>query len=116
MNYLCIISVTHEGLTYRDESKNVVAIHFQECAENYRNYVLTSDEFNVKDPEEHMQETPNCVGWRDVTAKTQFIEFFSQPRVKIEFRSNWRTWDTRTKFLELQNKLCVMGWTTLDLS
>ncbi len=94
MNYFCIVSITSEGLIYRIESKNVVAIHFQECAENYRNYVLTFDEFNVKDPEKYMQETPKCVGWHDVTAKTQFIEFFSQSRVTIEFRSNWHTWDT----------------------
>ena len=116
MDYKQITSMTPEGLSYLDEHGKVMFIGFQECAQNYRNYVLTSGEFEIRDRELYQQETPTCVGWSDKTAKQMYIELFSEPRLRIEFRRNWLTWDMGTKFGTLQDKIRAFGWKTLDIS
>ncbi|MEI5908939.1 hypothetical protein WAK64_17975 [Bacillus spongiae] len=53
-----------------------------------------------------------CIGQRDVSADPMFIEFFTRPFTRFEFKGS----DSRQAFSSLKDELNAAGWTTLDQS
>ena len=112
-----IVRMTAAGLEYKDQSGQLQFVDFATCARNFAWYVKNSGDF----PDWHLltaDDIPKlrCVGWRDITGKPPFIELFSQPRTRIEFRRSWRCLSPESKFSEVRKRLVELGWRTFDLS
>jgi hypothetical protein len=107
------VNVTQEGIQYIDENGNRQIIDFETCRKNWVEYVNNSEDFAVSNLS--ISET-SCVAWRDITHKPPYIEFFTEPRIRFEFKFSLWCLSPKQAFIRVQMKIVESGWTTYDLS
>lgn len=116
INYSDILDISRQGLKYRDHQGTVANICFKECAENFKNHVLASGDFDIEDPEVFKKSNSVCVAWRNASAKPKYFEFLCLSPVKVIFPKKFGLFERQKDFRTLQSKLHSVGWNSYDLS
>lgn len=102
------IEVTSETLRYNSKTCEEIIVNFKECNENWIAYNKRINTWSDEEYEQFRNQS-KCIGQRDVCAKPPYFEFFTRPFTKVELKN-------QKEFLELQNIIRDVGWTTFDLS
>ncbi len=108
-----IKNITENGIQYTDNSGNLGFIDFEVCRENWTEYVNSSEDFNVTNLS--IDET-KCVGYRNITDNHPYIDFFTEPKIRFEFKFSLSCLFPKQAFIEMQARIIQVGWTTYDLS
>lgn len=108
-----IKSINKNSLQYIDGNGDLQFIDFEECRKNWVEYVNKSEDFSVNNLS--VNET-KCIGLRNMINKPPYIEFFTDHKVKIEFKFSTFCLLPHKAFTELQAKITEIGWNTYDLS
>ncbi len=105
-----LLSVSNSGIEYLDADGEQSQIDFQVCRRNWiNNRSVKLEDMKPEQAEWHS----DCVGIRNIIGKPPYIEFFSEPHVKLIF-DNVKT--GREDFLNLQMQLWDLGALTFDYS
>ena len=110
-----INSITSKGINYCDETGETKFIDFVECNENWIQYrkrkeKLDDEKFSI------IQASDKCIGQRDICSNPMFIEFFTRPFTRFEYRESSDCPNPRDAFTRLQDDIISTGWMTFDLS
>lgn len=110
-----IKSITIKGINYSDEPGEEIFIDFEECNKNWIEYRKRTE--NLDDEKlDNIQIIDKGIGQRDICANPIFIEFFTKPFTRFEFKESADYPEPKEAFIRLQNGIIAVGWKTLDLS
>lgn len=107
------IQITQNGIRFFNKEKQPMFIDFVECQKNWFHFVKTSGEFSTN--ADYLGNS-KCVGWRKIDGSPCYFEFFTEPRIRIEFQWSFHCLNPEKRFLELQRAINEVGWKTFDLS
>ncbi|MBB6214121.1 hypothetical protein HNQ80_000190 [Anaerosolibacter carboniphilus] len=110
-----IKSITSKGINYSDEAGEEKFIDFEECNENWIQYRKRTEKLD-DEKLANIKNNDKCIGQRDICANPIFIEFFTRPFTRFEFKESDEYPDPKEAFNCLQNEIILAGWKTLDLS
>lgn len=110
-----IKSVTSKGISYCDETGEEKFIDFEECNKNWIQYRKRTEKLD-DEKLTNIKSIDKCVGQRDICANPMFIEFFTRPFTRFEFKDFTDNINPKEAFSNLQNDIASVGWRTLDLS
>jgi hypothetical protein len=102
-------NIDFNGIEYIDESRKIKYIDFRECNENWLNYRKRVDKLS-EDKIIKLRERSKIVGKRDIDKNPYYIEFFTRPFTRFEFK------DSKNEFRIIRDKIISFGWNTLDMS
>lgn len=104
-----IKSVNQVAIEYLDEQGETQFINLQSCYENWLGMQQSRIDPYYDERSKQIAEEWKCVGQRDRFANPPYIEFFTTPITRFEFKS------PEEGFHELRRKLEKVGWRTSDL-
>lgn len=107
-------SITSAGINYLSVNNKIEYISFEECNKNWIEHVLNSGEFDNVD--QSKLKHSKCVGIRNSIGSTPYIEFFSKPRMRFEFKKLLFFKDNLKKYYLFVENLHSCGWSTYDYS
>ena len=116
-----ILNISKTGLSFFDGHDQMILIDFEECRNNWVNYINSSEDSETIDlsPDQSV-----CIGRRDAFEKPIYIELFTNPRTRFiyPYKRNIFEWIRNThgmKAYKYFRKTCIEleenGWTTFDL-
>ncbi|MFD0675241.1 hypothetical protein [Cohnella sp. GCM10027633] len=108
-----ILSITSTGLTYQSQTGQNVFVDFELCKTNFAKWLQIENELTDEQTNELEQKT-RCVAIRDAFEDPKYIEFFSEPKLRIEFKKSLFK-DDYKKFRKLDFKINEVGWKTFDM-
>src|ERR1700694_5639348 len=101
-----LVNIRSNGLQYRGTNDNLFTISFEKCRQNHLHHWQSqeSDLFDV---------TANrCIGERNILAKPPYIDFYTEPITRLEFRfSLLRCQRPMRCYHQVRQKLRDGGWT-----
>ena len=108
--------ITVSGITYINGDGALHFIDFSLCADNWRVQNVVASASTVNDAHDASDWLQRCVGEHNLCAMPPYIEFFTQPRTRFEFKfeSPCETRDER--YYWLSEWVRKAGWTTFDRS
>ncbi len=108
---MMIKKVTSKGIYYVNQFGEDSFLDFKECNKNWLKYKARQE--NLGDEQiSFLRKEDTTVGQRYVTNESSFIEFFTKPFTKFEFKCP----DQIEKFDELVILIFKYGWKTIDWS
>jgi len=113
LDFKQIISIKADGLTYRDKEGTIQFIDFQNCRINFTKYMMKENALTEEDRIEVERKT-RCIALRDAFSKPMYIEFLSDPPLRIEFKKKLFK-DPYKEFRSLVEIIHKNGWKTFDL-
>ena len=108
---MTIKKITSKGIYYVNQFGKGSFLDFKECNENWLKYRIRQENLKAEQISS-LQKEDTIVGQRYVTNESSFIEFFTKPFTKFEFKSP----DQMEKFDELVISIFKYGWKTIDWS
>lgn len=108
-----IISILPEGLTYQNGEGDQIFIDFEECRINFLKWLQKENE-RTDEEMKNLNEKTKCVAVRNAFEEPRYIEFFTEPRVRFEFKKSWIK-DSYKEYRSLNTKIIEAGWKTFDL-
>jgi hypothetical protein len=103
-----IISISETELLYYDSDGNERKINFEECRKNFYKH-WQGDNYTIEDDD-------RCVAERNSIATPPYIEFYSNPPSRIEFKRIIIFKSSYKKMGKLRDLIESVGWKTFDLS
>lgn len=97
-----IISITNNGIEFRNEELNIEFAGFEECNKNWI-------EYKKRKTGKEIVINSMYIGQRDSTSTPMFIEIFTNPFTRFEFQ-------TREEYNEIRDKILGLNWKLIDLS
>ncbi len=104
-----IHSITKEGIEYTDEGGNPQYIDFETCYNNWLERESQRQDPYYDDRARKIAQEWRCVGQRDRYANPPYIELFTEPVTRFEFKS------PEGGFHDLRLRIEKAGWRTSDL-
>ncbi|WP_337103280.1 hypothetical protein [Paenibacillus sp. YIM B09110] len=108
-----IVSITPSGLTYQSLTDQNAFVDFELCNQNFTQWLRVQNELTDEETVE-LERNTRCVAIRTAFEAPKFIEFFSEPRVRIEFEKSFFKNDYK-QFRKLDFKINEVGWKTFDM-
>ncbi|WP_214629715.1 hypothetical protein [Paenibacillus agaridevorans] len=108
-----IISITDAGLNYQDNEGQTHFIDFHKYRINFSKFMMKENDLTEEDRIDLEQRT-NCIALRDAFTKPMYIEFFSEPPIRIEFKKKLFK-DPYKEFRKLVDIINEHGWKTFDM-
>jgi hypothetical protein len=88
-------------------------VDFETCRQNFTKWLQLEN--NLTEEERNKLELQTrCVAIRDAFEDPKYIEFFSVPRIRIEFKKRLFK-DDYKEFRKLISMLNEVGWKTFDM-
>ena len=109
-----IIQITHSGIEYVDSTGNNHFIDFEVCKENWNNYSLESQDFEFSDTFDVQKS--RCIGRRNSLGNPLFIEFFTEPITRFEFRYTFFRRKAMKAYFALYQAIIKAGWQLFDMT
>jgi len=115
MRYKDIVKVDEKGLKYKDNDHIEKFVDFETCKSSFVRYM--AEQYKLSSEEEQdLQQRSKTVACRDASAKPMYFEFFSNPRIRVDFPRTLYCLNPYSNFSKLQHAIINAGWTTFDLS
>jgi hypothetical protein len=105
-----IRKITSLGVDYLDDVGNLASVNFQECHKNWMAYRKRKEglsELQVAS----LASRDKIIGQREIRGSVCYIEFFTRPFVRFEFRSP----EEQKQYAQLRDAIWEAGWQTNDL-
>jgi hypothetical protein len=115
MKYKDIVQINEKGLLYKSEERVERFIDFESCKNRFVDQMAEQNQLSLEAVNE-LKLQSITVAWRDITAKPMYIEFLSDPPVKIEFPRTIFGYKPYRNFSKLKQDINDAGWATFDLS
>jgi hypothetical protein len=106
-----ITSVTRERVDYLDEREEACSINLQECASNWVSSYRSQDFLPLSESSVDDWNS-RCVGERDTSGNSPWVEFRNDRRTRIQFVND----EEDAIYVELLGPLGRAGWHTFDVS
>lgn len=107
-----ILDINKNGIKFIDEENAFHFLNFEECSENWKKDVISSGQFKAKSLEQ--LKDSKCVGITSGGVSFFYIEFYSIPKTRIEFKKVFLSKKSHREYLALKDKIYKAGWTTFD--
>jgi hypothetical protein len=108
-----IKQIDSDYLDVIDRNGSSHRISFAECTVGWLEYVRKSSDFNTESQDLTMSK---CVAITHKISPDIFIEFFSNPRVKLTFEFSLKLLRPGKAFDHVKNLIHAKGWKTYDIS
>ncbi len=105
-----IRKITSLGVDYLDDVGNLASVNFQECHKNWMAYRKRKEglsELQVAS----LASRDKIIGQREIRGSVCYIEFFTRPFVRFEFRYP----EEQKQYAQLRDAIWEAGWQTNDL-
>ena len=102
--------ITSLGVDYLDDVGNLASVNFQECHKNWMAYRKRKEglsELQVAS----LASRDKIIGQREIRGSVCYIEFFTRPFVRFEFRYP----EEQKQYAQLRDAIWEAGWQTNDL-
>jgi len=103
-----ILSISEAELHFLDSDGKEQKIDFEECRKSF--YKHWQGEAYL------IQDEDRCVAERNSIADPPYIEFYSDPPSRIEFRKGLFLKSSYKKMCKIRDLIESVGWQTFDLS
>jgi len=104
-------TITSEGIYYENNFGENLFLNYKECNNNWLLYRKRTEFLNDEQIFE-LKGKDKTIGQRDVDPQKCYIEFFTQPFTRFEFKNP----EQMSDYLRLRDSIQFNGWTTHDLS
>ncbi|MHA6484109.1 hypothetical protein ACX1C1_19630 [Paenibacillus sp. strain BS8-2] len=107
------MSITTDGFTYQNHTGENMFVDFESCRHNFTKWLQIEN--NLTEEERSKVEVQTrCVAIRDAFEDPKYIEFLSEPRIRIEFKKKLFKGEYK-EFREFVLKINEVGWKIFDM-